>query len=55
MDREPWQATVHGVAKNRTRLSANTQTYLWVDSSNKGTYKMCNSCGFPLSTTVSSG
>ena len=30
MDREAWQATVHGVTKNRTRLSnwAHTHTYL---------------------------
>ena len=26
MDRETWQATVHGVAKSRTRLSGQTTT-----------------------------
>ena len=26
MDREVWQATVHGVAKSRTRLSKHTHT-----------------------------
>ena len=28
MDREAWQATVHGVAKSRTRLSDFTVTFL---------------------------
>ena len=27
MDREVWQATVHGVAKSRTRLSKHTHTH----------------------------
>ena len=30
MDREAWRATIHGVAKSRTRLSDWTELILWV-------------------------
>ena len=36
MDREAWQATVHGVAKSRTRLSDFKFTFTFMFTSKKG-------------------
>ena len=33
-DRGAWQATVHGVAKSRTRLSNYAHTYVWTSARN---------------------
>jgi len=38
MDRGAWWATVHGVTKSRTRLSAHTHIYVWFSTIE---YKAC--------------